>query len=221
MSYQEQYQKLIGELAELEDKKMELSQIYSKKLAQKNKMDLEYRETDQTIEELESKKETMLYSKKINRLSSLYAILPVAISITILVLSTILSSICFNDAIKYMCYDFLITLPIAAVGAIISIAIGKKIISKEFNKIENSVEYKKVLNDIQTKKAEKEKLTNDFPKTYHELETTLVEFNAQKSLVDLKIKEIDAFRDEVFYSVVDAPIQSTSKNKPYTRIKTK
>lgn len=221
MTYKEQYQKLIEELTELEDKKFELQEIFSMKKWKELEINSQYKNIDYELEQLKSKKENIIYSKKINKLSSLYAVLAVVIPCVAMILSFIFSISYTMEHIKLICYNLFVTIPVGLTSFIISLSIGKKIVKKEFDKIKNSNEYKKVIKDIELKEQEKELLKQKLPQISQEVTMALADYNSQKDLVDNKTKEIEIFKDEVFRSVVEEPMQNKENEKPYTRVKTK
>lgn len=221
MTYQEKYQKLIEELTELEDKKEELSQLYLTKQTEKNQIDLKCNKTEKDIEKLENKKETLVYSKKINELSTLFGGLIISIVSIVIILSLTLTTILKTSAVQTLALNLFGTLPASALSAISTFYIFKKIIINKINKIKNSEEYKKIIEDIKTKEEEKEMLLEKLPQISQEIENILRKLKEQNYLVEIKINEIEGFKNEVFYSVVDEQIQNKEKDKPYTKIKSK
>lgn len=221
MTYQEQYQKLIEELTVLEEKKAELQEIFITKKSEQSERNLNYRKLDEEIDELLRKKEMMHFSKKIHKLSTFFAFITVSVPAVIIYASNIINLINKISILKTLAYNIFIALPISTISVCATFYIGKAIIKKENNKIVNSNQYKELLNEIKNKEKQKEELMTNIQKISKEVEKAVTNFNEQKNLVDIKTEEIEEFKKEVFFSVVDAPIKNEEKNKPLTKTRTK
>lgn len=221
MKYQEHYNKLLEELTELEIKNEELENIVALKDSEKDKLSLKVDELDVEITKLESKKIDMLYSKKIDTNANIFAVLSIVVPTLIGTLIMIPNITSTNVSGAKVLTTFLIAASSFAGTLLITLALGRLINQKERKKIVNSKEFQQLIEEIKSKKIEKEQIKKQLQVIIEDLDKALSASQTQHDLVDNKMTEIQKLKDDVFYSIVDAPNTNVDKSKKNVMVRTK